>query len=87
MNQNVGIALVLARNVPDITMDSAKHASMAITWMAKRVRNAMLIVQHAQEDCQLNVLDVIKATSWTSLQTALLEQSKIQEKDAEQLAT
>jgi len=67
MNQNVGIALVLARNVPDITMDSAKHASMAITWMAKRVRNAMLIVQHAQEDCQLNVLDVIKATSWTSL--------------------
>ncbi len=60
---------------------------MAITWMAKRVRNAMLIVQHAQEDCQLNVLDVIKATSWTSLQTALLEPSKIQEKDAEQLAT
>jgi len=60
---------------------------MDTTYQEQLVRSVMLFVQHAQEDCQLNVLDVIKATSWTSLQTALLQQSKIQEKDAEQLAT
>ena len=54
---------------------------MAITWMAKRVRNAMLIVPHALQVYQLSVLDVIKAISWMSPQIRLGKLSWIPRKD------
>ena len=54
---------------------------MAITWMAKRVRNAMLIVPHALQVYQLSVLDVIKAISWMSPQIRLGKLSWIHRKD------
>jgi len=44
--------------------DSAQLVSMAITWMAKRVRNAMLIVPHALEVYRPNVVDVQRDTFW-----------------------
>ena len=77
MNQNVGIALVLARNVPDITMDSAKHASMAITWMAKRVRSVMLIVRLVLVLSPLNVQDAQRDSFWMLPQTLLFQRSEI----------
>ena len=62
-NRNACFVIAFAQLVLDIIMANVQLASMAITWMAKRVRNAMLIVPHALEVYQHNVLDAIKATS------------------------
>ena len=85
-NQFADFVTVLAQLALDIITDNAQLVSMAITWMAKRVRNAMLIVPHALEVYQHNVLDAIKATSWMSPQTRLGKLSRIPRKDADLFA-
>jgi hypothetical protein len=80
-NQFADFVTVLAQLALDIITDNAQLVSMAITWMAKRVRNAMLIVPHALQVYQLSVLDVIKAISWMSPQIRLGKLSWIPRKD------
>ena len=63
-NRNACFVIAFAQLVLDIIMANVQLASMAITWMAKRVRNAMLIVPLAQGLLQHNAQDATKTTIW-----------------------